>query len=128
MKVTKKEIKKEVKEEKEKFDLEECAVLWLQESKEGKKYLAGKLPTGEKIIGFYNNKTNDSQPTFKIYATDDNGSTTDEIITLWETKSKTDKFYLSGVTNENENVIAFYGNEKEPKKPYVMVYYKDENK
>lgn len=125
MKVTKKEVKKE---EKEKFNLEECAVLWLQESKEGKKYLTGKLPTGEKIIGFYNNRVNDKQPIFRIFATDEEGKTADEIITLWESISKTDKYYLSGVTNEEEAVIGFYGNEKEPKKPYVMVYYKDENK
>ena len=124
MKINKKETKKE-----EKFDLEECAVMWIQESKDGcYKYLSGKLPTGEKLVGFYNNRTNDKQPLFRIYATNEDNKATDEVITLWETKSKTDKFYLSGETNEKEQVIGFYGNEKEPKKPYLRIYYKDENK
>lgn len=120
--------KKEETKNEEKFDLEECCVMWLQESSTGRKYLSGKLPTGEKLVGFYNNRTNDKQPIFRIYATDKDNKATDEVITLWETKSKTDKFYLSGETNEKEQVIGFYGNEKEPKKPYLRIYYKDEKK
>lgn len=127
MKYVKKETKKE---EKEKFDLQECFTLWLNTSKEGNKYLTGYDFNKNRIIGFYNKKkVNDKQPSIRIYGVDEEGKTTnEEIITLWDTTFKTSgKTGLSGVTNENEKLIAFYGDEKETKKPYIKGYFTKEN-
>jgi hypothetical protein len=35
---------------------------------------------------------------------------------------------LNGYTNEKEKLIAFYGDEKESKKPYIRGYFTNENK
>ena len=127
MKYTKKETKKE---EKEKFDLQECFTLWLNTSKEGNKYLTGYDFNKNRIIGFYNKKkVNDKQPSIRIYGVDEEGKTTnEEIITLWDTTFKTSgKAGLSGVTNENEKLIAFYGEESDTKRPYIKGYFSKEN-
>ena len=56
-------------------------------------------------------------------------STEEEIITLWDTTFKTSgKDGLSGFTNEKEGIIAFYGDEKEAKRPYIKGYFTKENK
>ena len=127
MKYVKNEIKKE---EKEKFDLEECFTLWQNTSKEGNIYLTGYDYNKNRIIGFYNKKLNDKQPTIRIYGVDEEGKTTqEEIITLWDTTFKTSgKAGLSGYTNEKEGIIAFYGDEKNTKRPYIRGYFTKENK
>ncbi len=120
MKYSKKEVKTE---EKERFDLQECFTLWLHKGKNGVKYLSGNA--GEnKIVAFFNQKKNDKQPSVRIYDLKDDGSTGEEIITLWEYKSKQGNDYLSGKTNENENIIAFYGDEHQEKRPYIRGYFK----
>lgn len=119
-------VKTETKtEEKEKFDLKECFILWLNTSKEGNKYLTGYDFNKNRIIGFYNKKANDKQPSIRIYAVDDEGKMTqEEIITLWDTTFKTSgKAGLNGLTNENEKLIAFYGDEKDTKRPYIKGYF-----
>ena len=123
MKYTKSETKNE--EKKEKFDLKECFTLWLNTSKEGNKYLTGYDFNHNRIIGFYNRKkTNDKQPDIRLYAVDEEGKLTDEIITLWSTTFKTSgNTGLNGYTNEKEGIIAFYGNEEETKKPYIKGYF-----
>lgn len=122
MKYTKSETKKE--EKKEKFDLQECFTLWLNTSKEGNKYLTGYDFNKNRIIGFYNKKANDKQPSIRIYGVDDEGKMSEEIITLWDTKFKTSgKAGLSGYTNEKENLIAFYGDEEDSKRPYIKGYF-----
>ena len=125
-------VKNEQKEEnkKEKFDLKECFTLWSNTSKEGNKYLTGYDFNNKRIIGFYNRKANDKQPSIRIYGVDDEGKTTkEEIITLWDTTFKTSgKSGLSGFTNEKEGIIAFYGDEKEAKRPYIKGYFTKENK
>ena len=124
-------VKNETKtEEKEKFDLQECFTLWRNTSKEGNVYLTGYDFNKNRIIGFYNKKLNDKQPTMRIYGVDEEGKTTkEEIITLWDTTFKTSgKDGLSGYTNEKENVIAFYGDEKDTKRPYIRGYFTKENK
>lgn len=124
-------VKKETKtEEKEKFDLQECFTLWRNTSKEGNVYLTGYDFNKNRIIGFYNKKLNDKQPTIRIYGVDEEGKTTqEEIITLWDTTFKTSgKDGLSGYTNEKENVIAFYGDEKDTKRPYIRGYFSKDNK
>lgn len=127
MKYVKNETKKE---EKEKFDLEECFTLWQNTSKEGNIYLTGYDYNKNRIIGFYNKKLNDKQPTIRIYGVDEEGKTTqEEIIILWDTTFKTSgKDGLSGYTNEKENVIAFYGDEKDTKRPYIRGYFSKDNK
>ena len=123
MKYSKKETKTEEKQE---FDLQELCVLWLNEGKNGYRYLSGYDLNKHRLVGFFNKKENEKQPTLRIYGVDEKGTLTDELITLWESESKKEKIYLSGVTNENEKVIGFYGNEKEKKQPYVRCYLKDE--
>ncbi|MBO7712829.1 MAG: hypothetical protein J6S85_04615 [Methanobrevibacter sp.] len=119
-------VKKETEEtKKEKFDLNECFTLWLNTSKEGNKYLTGYDFNKNRIIGFYNKKANDKQPSIRIYGVDEEGKTTaEEIITLWDTTFKTSgKDGLSGYTNEKENIIAFYGDETDTKRPYIKGYF-----
>ena len=127
MKYTKSE-QKETK--KEKFDLNECFTLWSNTSKEGNKYLTGYDFNKNRIIAFYNkNKTNDKQPSIRIYGVDEEGKMTDEIITLWDTTFKTSgKSGLSGYTNEKENIIAFYSDNEDDKKPYIKGYFAKDNK
>lgn len=116
--------KTETKEEKEKFDLQECFTLWLHKGKNDVKYLSGNIHDGNKVVGFFNQKQNDKQPIVRIYDLKEDGSTGEEIITLWEYKSMQGNDYLSGKTNENENIIAFYGDEHQEKRPYIRGYYK----
>ena len=124
-------VKNETKtEEKEKFDLKECATLWLNTSKEGNVYYSGYDFNHNRIIGFNNKKTNEKQPIIRIYGVDEEGKTTkEEIITLWATIFKTSgKSGLSGYTNEKENLIGFYGDEKDTKRPYIRIYFAKDNK
>ena len=127
MKYVKNETKKE---EKEKFDLKECFVLWLNTSKEGNKYLTGYDFNNNKIMGFFNKKVKENQPSVRIYGLDDEGKITkEEIIVLWDTKFKTSgKAGLNGYTNEKEGIIAFYGDENDTKRPYIKGYFTKENK
>lgn len=115
---------------KEKFDLQECFTLWLNTSKEGNKYLSGYDLNKNRIMGFYNKKANDKQPSIRIYGVDDEGKITkEEIITLWDTTFKTSgKAGLSGYTNEKEGIIAFYGDEADTKHPYIRGYFTKDNK
>lgn len=127
MKYVKNEKKEEMK--KEKFDLEECFTLWLNTSKEGNKYLTGYDFNKNRIIGFFNKKATEKQPSIRIYAVDDEGKLSDEIITLWDTTFKTSgKAGLNGYTNEKEGLIGFYGDESETKRPYIKGYFTKENK
>ena len=124
-------VKAEEKEtKKEKFDLQECFVLWSNTSKEGNKYLTGYDFNKNRIIGFYNRKLKDNQPTIRIYGVDEEGKTTsEEIITLWDTTFKTSgKAGLSGYTNEKENIIAFFSDEEDTKHPYIRGYFAKDNK
>lgn len=120
MKVNKKEEVKEVKEEKEM--LKECLALWLHKSKEGKKFLSGKTYTDDKVIAFFVNGKTENLPKVRVFALDDEGKATDEIVTLWEYEGKSGK-YLSGKTNENEKVVGFYGEENKEARPYIRVYF-----
>lgn len=120
MKVNKKEEVKEVK--KEESLLKECLALWLHKSKEGKKFLSGKTYTDDKVIAFFVNGKTENLPKVRVFALDDEGKATDEIVTLWEYEGKSGK-YLSGKTNENEKVVGFYGEENKEARPYIRVYF-----
>lgn len=123
-------VKNETENKKEKFDLQECFTLWLNTSKEGNKYLSGYDFNHNRIMGFYNKKANEKQPSIRIFGVDDNGAITkEEIITLWDTTFKTSgKDGLSGYTNEKEGIIAFYGDENDTKHPYIRGYFTKDNK
>ena len=123
-------VKKEEENKKEKFDLQECFTLWLNTSKKGNKYLSGYDFNKNRVMGFYNKKANDKQPSIRIYGVDDEGKITkEEIITLWDTTFKTSgKAGLSGYTNEKERIIAFYGDEADTKHPYIRGYFTKDNK
>lgn len=118
---TTKEVKQENKEVKTK--LEELIVLWLQESKNNNKYLSGRTYNDERVIGFFNtNKKNPKEPDVRVFSVKDDGSQEIEIVSLWENIGKNETRYLSGLTNENEKVVAFYGDEHQEKRPYVKIY------
>lgn len=123
MKYTKKE---EVKVEKEKFNLPECFVLWLHISKDNKKYLTGHDCNGNKIIGFVKDNASEKEPKVRIYEQKEDSKMGEEIIALWENTSKADNKYLSGLTNEKEKVIAFYGDEHKEARPFIKGYFKVE--
>ena len=119
MKVTKKEVE-ETKEKK----MNDCVALWLHKSKEGKKFLSGKTYSGEKIIGFFVSNKKENSPKIRVYGLDEEGKVSDEIVTLWENEGKSGK-YLTGLTNEKEKVVGFYGEELKEARPYVRVYFKE---
>lgn len=113
------------KEEKEKFNLDEACVLWKNTSKGGVNYLKGYDLNKNRVIGFINNETNEKLPKVKVYSTKDKGDMDKEIITLWEVKSKQGNTYLSGYTDDKENVIGFYGDEKLENTPFIKIYFKE---
>lgn len=121
MKVTKKEVKET--EEKE-TKLNDCLVLWLHKSKEGKKFLSGKTYSDDKVIGFFVPNKGENSPKIRVYALDEEGKATDEIVTLWENEGKSGK-YLTGLTNEKEKLVGFYGEELKEARPYVRVYFQN---
>ena len=121
MKTTSK--KEEVKQE---VILEECFVVWKNTSKTGSEYLKGKDFQGNKVLGYFNtNKKNPKEPDIRIYNVNEEGKTDKEIVSLWEYVSKNEKRYLSGLTDEKEKVVAFYGSKE--KQPYIRAYFKQEN-
>lgn len=122
MKYSKNETKKT--NEKEKFDLQECFTLWIHKAKSGLNYLTGYDFNKNRLVGFYNQKKTDKQPLIRIFDLKEDGSTGEEIITLWEAISKQENKYLNGVTNENEKIIAFFGDETDEVRPYIKGYFK----
>lgn len=116
------------KEEKKKFDLEEAFVLWLKKSKAGTEYVTGHDLNDNRMIGFFNtNKTNDKQPDLELFEVDKEGKKGEKVVSLWTQESKDKKEYLSGTSNENEKIIAFYGEIKEnDKRPYIKGYFKED--
>lgn len=122
MKVTKDEVKTDNKE------LTEAIVLWVHKSKNDLEYLSGNLSESlgsTKVVGYFNtNKKNPKEPDIRIYTLDSAGKQDVEIVSLWDTISKADKRYLTGKSNENEQLIGFYEEEKDEKKPYIKVYFK----
>ena len=116
------------KGEERKFDLTQAFVLWEDTSKAGRKYLNGRTSEesdSTKLVGFYNtNKKNPKEPDIRIYVEDSKGER-EEVCSLWENISKNETRYLTGTTNENEKIIAFYNKvEENPNRPYIRAYYK----
>ena len=107
------------------FNLKEAAILWAHTSKNGMKYLSGNVHHDEvgelKCTGFFNaKKKNPKEPDLRIYLHDEDGKVSqDACISLWANVSKNGKGYFSGITDEQEKVIAFSG-----KKNSLRIYYK----
>ncbi len=124
----KKEIKKENNDE---TKLEEAFVLWKHTAKSGMTYLSGNTPKNDKdsisLLGYLNtNKKNPKEPDVRVYALDEKGNQADEVCSLWIQTAKSGSKYLSGLTNEKDNVVAFYNEIDETSKiPYIRAYYKN---
>lgn len=127
MKTTKKvETKeKEVKEN----NMKELCILWHHKTETEVEYLSGNLSEElkfQKVIAFYNkNKKNEKEPDIRVYSLDEENRKDTQIISLWNQVSKSNLKYLSGKTNENEDVVAFYNQDDDIKKPRIKVYLKE---
>lgn len=118
-------MRKKETEEKEKFNLEEACILWKNTSKGGVDYLRGYDLNKNRVIGFINSDSNEKLPKVKVYSTKADGNMDKELITLWEVKSKQGNVYLSGYTDDKENVIGFYGSLKNENTPFIKIYFKE---
>lgn len=110
-------------------NLKELFVLWKQTSRNGLEYLSGKTSEIEnptKLISYFNtNKRNPKEPDIRVYATKE-GQKDIEVATLWENVSDSKGTrYLTGLSNDNEKLVAFYGKENEEKRPYIKCYIKE---
>lgn len=120
----------EEKEEKREFNLDEAFVLWRNEAKSGIHYLSGFVSeklgkTG--LVGYFNtNKNNPKEPDVRVYELDKDRKQGKEVAALWETLSKQNVRYLTGLTDEKEKLIGFYGKENEEKRPYIRVYFQED--
>lgn len=114
----------------EETKLEDAFVLWKHKAKSGLEYLSGNTPKEKSdsisLVGFFNkNKKNPKEPDVRIYALDEEGNQADEVCSLWENTAKSGSKYLSGLTSEKDNVVAFYNEIDETTKiPYIRAYYK----
>ena len=105
-------------------ELRECLVLWKNVSKNNVEYLKGYISNEEhkEIVGYFNtNKKNPKEPDIRIYCEVDD-KTVEEICSLWDSISKNNTRYLTGKTNEDERIIAFY--DGSGNRPYIKAYYK----
>ena len=126
IKASKKEEIKKVEKEEE-TNLKEAFVLWKHEAKSGITYLSGNTKEKVSLMGFFNTKKkNPKEPDVRIYLLDEDGKQGEEVCSLWENTSKGGNKYLSGNTNDKENIVAFYNEIDETSKiPYIRAYYKD---
>ena len=123
----KEEVKTDVKKE---FNLKEAFALWRNESKQGKYYLSGYTldDAGNKVklLGYFNSdKENPKQPDVSVFLVDAEGKRADKVASLWENVNEKGVRYLTGTTDENEKLVAFYGKEHEELRPFIRAYYKE---
>ena len=122
--------REEIKErENDQVSLQEAFVLWKVKSKSDIDYLSGNLKINEndyiKVIGYFNGeKKNPNEPDIRVYSLDLEGNQDKEICSLWEHISHKGKRYLTGISDEQEKVVAFYNEDVENKKPYIRCYYR----
>lgn len=125
-----KEIKKE--EVERTFNLEEAFVLWKNKAKSGEDYLKGKTALDKKedfieLVGYFNSrKKNPKEPDIRIYSLDSEGHQEKEVCSLWENISKNEKRYLTGATDDQEKIVAFYNDKEVEKRPYIRAYYRQD--
>lgn len=122
--------KNEQVKEKEKFNLDEAFVLWKSESKKGSSYLTGHDLNKNRLVGYFETnftKKSEKQPDIRVYDLDENGKNKNEVCVLWLSTSKSGTMYYSGMTNENEKIIAFKTeDENDTNRPFLKAYFKEE--
>lgn len=118
---------KKKEESKEKFDLQECFVLWRKVSDKKVEYFTGKDFNNNRIVAFNNEKKSEKQADIRIYSVKEDGTRDIEIASLWKVKFASGKEGLTGITNENEKLIAFYGDINKELRPYIRCYFRKEN-
>lgn len=104
-------------------NLKESFVLWKNVSKNNVEYLKGYTSGGTDLVAYFNtNKKNPKEPDIRVYCEVEGENSVVEVCSLWDTISKNNTRYLTGVTNENERIIAFYDGTNN--RPYIKAYYK----
>lgn len=121
--VQEKEVKTNEKEVKQELNLKQAFALWKNKSKSGNEYLTGKDEIGKLVAFFNTNKKNPKEPDIRVYEVDVDGKRGRELATLWDNVSQNGKQYLTGMTDDKEKLVAFYG--KKEKAPYIRAYFKD---
>ena len=112
-----------------KSNLEEVFALW--ESKKGDLiYYTGKT-AGDKpirLVAFVAvEKKNPKQPDLQVYEQVEKGKEKPQVASLWESKSKAGKSYITGSDNEGKKLVGFFNeNTQGGKYPSIRVYYKEE--
>ena len=118
--------KKQKETKKEGAVLKEVFVLWKKTSKNDLDYLSGMLSnTDDKkyLVGYYNtNKKNPKEPDIRIYILNEEGSQDHEIASLWTSESKNGTTYLTGLTDEKEKLVGFFGDSENETRPLIRVY------
>lgn len=109
-----------------KSNLEEVFALW--ENKKGDKvYYTGKTIGDDpiRLVAFVNTtKKNPNQPDIQVYEQKEKGEEKPQLASLWQNKTKSGKFYLSGKDNEEKAIVGFYNdNTQNGKYPAIRVYY-----
>ena len=126
MKTTK---KVETKKEEVKKEMKEICILWEHTTDNDVTYLSGNLSEDlgyKKLIAFYNfPKQNEKAPDINVFTLDDENKRDTKVISLWNQTSKQGVKYLSGLTNENENVVGFFNSSDDVKQPKIKVYLKE---
>lgn len=116
--------------ERKETNLVEAFILWKNVSKNNINYLSGHTSEklgNVKLIGYFNtNKKNPKEPDIRVYVLDNENKQGKEVADLWESISPKETRYLTGTTDEKENLVAFYGDEHQEKRPYVRAYFREE--
>ena len=102
--------------------------LWKQTAKSGKTYFSGKREDNrQKLTAFFNtNKKNPKEPDIRVYCVAPNGDMEkEEYISMWCNVAKSGKKYLTGKLGD-KRVVGFINENAENNRPYVSVYYSEE--
>lgn len=120
---------KKVEKEEVKKQLEEAFALWKNTGKKGNDYLTGNDCNNHKLVGFYNKeKRNEKEPDIRIYELDSENKIGQSVCSLWNNESKDKKTkYLTGITSDNEKIVAFFNSNCTNNQPIIRAYFKDEN-
>ena len=113
----------------EKKELEQAFALWNKTDKKRKIYYTGNDCNNHKLIGFNNeNKRNDKEPDIRVYELDKENKKGDLVCSLWNNESKDKKtLYLTGLTSDNEKIVAFFNSDLKNNQPVIRAYFKNEN-
>ena len=112
--------------EKREFKMKEMLALWLNKSKNGQQYLAGKSHDGAKVVGFLNGKKkNPKEPDVRIHLITGEEMQKEAFLSMWVNVSKSDKKYLTGKIGEHR-VVGFIYDGENKNAPYIKVYLSEE--